>query len=263
MDRALRTGHRTCWQETAPIQKHRCYLARDRGREIQDNAMAHILIVEDDPETADIIRSALHTQGYETTHVSDGRIALARLESERFDAITMDRMLPGLDGLGLVARLRARRVQTPVLMLSALGDVDERVAGLRAGGDDYLAKPFATSEMLMRVEVLLRRNREYPEDGFLRAGAIEMDLVKRQVWVGGEPVSLLQTEFRLLEFLARHAGRTVGRQVIFEQVWGRFFEASDNLINVHIAKLRKKLERPGQPSPIATIKGEGYRLDIS
>jgi two-component system OmpR family response regulator len=103
---------------------------------------------------------------------------------------------------------------------------------------------------------------EYPEDGFLRAGSVEIDLVKRQVWVGGEPVQLLQTEFRLLEFLARHAGRTVARQVIFEQVWGRFFEASDNLINVHIAKLRKKLERPGHASPIQTIKGEGYRLDV-
>jgi two-component system OmpR family response regulator len=223
--------------------------------------MARILVVEDDPETADIIGSTLRAQGHEVVWLEDGRVALARLEAERFDVITLDRMLPGLDGLGLAARLRARRIQTPVLMLSALGDVDERVAGLRAGGDDYLAKPFAVSELAMRVEVLLRRNRDYPEDGFLRAGAVEIDLVHRQVWVGGELVSLLQTEFRLLEFLARHAGRTVARQLIFEQVWGRFFEASDNLINVHIAKLRKKLERPGHVSPIQTIKGEGYRLD--
>ena len=157
--------------------------------------------------------------------LDDGRAALARLEAERFDVVTLDRMLPGLDGLGLAARLRARRIQTPILMLSALGDVDERVEGLRAGGDDYLAKPFAVSELAMRVEVLLRRNRAYPEDGFLRAGAVEIDLVHRQVW-------------------------------------GRFFEASDNLINVHIAKLRKKLERPGHPSPIQTIKGEGYRLEV-
>jgi two-component system, OmpR family, response regulator len=224
--------------------------------------MARILVVEDDPETADIIASTLRGQGHEVTWLDDGRAALTRLEAERFDVITLDRMLPGLDGLGLAARLRARRIQTPVLMLSALGDVDERVAGLRAGGDDYLAKPFAVTELAMRVEVLLRRNREYPEDGFLRAGAVEIDLVHRQVWVGGEPVQLLQTEFRLLEFLARHAGRTVARQLIFEQVWGRFFEASDNLINVHIAKLRKKLERPGQLSPIQTIKGEGYRLEV-
>jgi two-component system OmpR family response regulator len=224
--------------------------------------MARILVVEDDSETSDIIATTLREQGHDVVCLDDGRVALARLEAERFDVITLDRMLPGLDGLGLAARLRARRIQTPVLMLSALGDVDERVAGLRAGGDDYLAKPFAVSELAMRVEVLLRRNREYPEDGFLRAGSVEIDLVKRQVWVGGEPVQLLQTEFRLLEFLARHAGRTVARQVIFEQVWGRFFEASDNLINVHIAKLRKKLERPGHASPIQTIKGEGYRLDV-
>ena len=177
--------------------------------------MARILVVEDDPETAEIIGSTLRAQGHDVTWLDDGRAALARLEAERFDVVTLDRMLPGLDGLGLAARLRARRIQTPILMLSALGDVDERVEGLRAGGDDYLAKPFAVSELAMRVEVLLRRNREYPEDGFLRAGAVEIDLVHRQVWVWGEPVSLLQTEFRLLEFLARHAGRTVARQVIF------------------------------------------------
>ncbi|MDE1916252.1 MAG: response regulator transcription factor [Sphingomonadales bacterium] len=224
--------------------------------------MARILVVEDDPETADIIATTLRDQGHEVTWLDDGRAALDRLEAERFDVVTLDRMLPGLDGLGLAARLRARRNQTPVLMVSALGDVDERVAGLRAGGDDYLAKPFAVSELAMRVEVLLRRNRDYPEDGFLRAGQVEIDLVHRKVWVSGEPVQLLQTEFRLLEFLARHAGRTVARQLIFEQVWGRFFEASDNLINVHIAKLRKKLERPGQTSPIQTIKGEGYRLEV-
>ena len=223
-------------------------------------AMARILVVEDDPETAELITGALVAQGYDIVHADHGRTALTHIETERFDVITLDRMLPGIDGLELVARLRARRIQTPVLMLSALGDVDERVAGLRAGGDDYLAKPFATSEMLMRVEVLLRRNREFPPDGFLRAGEIEIDLVHRQVWVGGEPVSLLQTEFRLLEFLARHAGRTVSRQVIFEQVWGRFFEASDNLINVHIAKLRRKLDRPGRDNPIQTVKGEGYCL---
>jgi two-component system OmpR family response regulator len=221
---------------------------------------ARILVVEDDAETAELIAGALAGQGHEIARADNGRAALACLAAERFDCITLDRMLPGIDGLELVARLRAQRIQTPVLMLSALGDVDERVAGLRAGGDDYLAKPFALTEMLMRVEVLLRRNREFPPDGFVRAGEIEIDLVHRKVWLGGEPVALLQTEFRLLEFLARHAGRTVSRQVIFEQVWGRFFAASDNLINVHIAKLRRKLERAGAPNPIQTVKGEGYCL---
>ena len=149
---------------------------------------------------------------------------------------------------------------TPVLLISAMSEVDDRIDGLRAGGDDYLVKPFSPDEMAIRVEVLLRRQQEYPEDAMLHVGAIEIDLIKRKVWVAGEPVQLLHKEFRLLEFLARHQGQIVNRRLIFEQVWGCFFEPSDNLINVHIGKLRKKLERPGLPSPIHTIKGEGYRL---
>jgi two-component system OmpR family response regulator len=141
--------------------------------------MARILVVEDDSETSDIIATTLREQGHDVVCLDDGRVALARLEAERFDVITLDRMLPGLDGLGLAARLRARRIQTPVLMLSALGDVDERVAGLRAGGDDYLAKPFAVSELAMRVEVLLRRNRNIP-----RMGSCAPDR-SRSIWSSG------------------------------------------------------------------------------
>lgn len=224
--------------------------------------MAHILVVEDDPETAALIRTALEAEQHDVVHLVDGRTALERLAGERFDAATVDRMLPGIDGLTLVARMRARQIMTPVLVISALGDVDERIAGLRAGGDDYLAKPFSPAEMVTRIEVLLRRARDYPEDGFLRAGPLSLDLVKRKAWVDGEAVDLLNKEFRLLEFLVRHAGQVVARQVIFEQVWGRYFEASDNLINVHIARLRRKLERPGWPAPIETVKGEGYRLAL-
>lgn len=223
-------------------------------------AMARILVVEDDPETAAGIVGPLAAEGHDVLHLANGREAFERCREERFDAITLDRMLPGMDGLELVARLRAAQITTPVLMISAMGDVDERIAGLRAGGDDYLVKPFAAAEMTMRIEVLLRRAQEYPEGGRLKVGAIELDLIKRKVWVAGEPVQLLHKEFRLLEFLARHQGRTVDRRLIFEQVWGCFFEPSDNLINVHIGKLRRKLERPGHPSPIHTIKGEGYRL---
>lgn len=222
--------------------------------------MASILVVEDDPEIAAGIVSKLMEEGHVVLHLANGREALARTRDERFDVITLDRMLPGMNGLELVGRLRAAEITTPVLMISAMADVDERIAGLRAGGDDYLTKPFSLDEMAMRVEVLLRRQTEYPEGGRLRVGEIEIDLIKRKVWVAGEPVPLLQKEFRLLEFLARHQGRTVDRRVIFEQVWGCFFEPSDNLINVHIGKLRRKLERPDQPSPIQTIKGEGYRL---
>ncbi len=222
--------------------------------------MSSILVVEDDPETAAVIMKTLKAHGHTVIHLANGRDALARSREERFDAITLDRMMPGMDGLELVGRLRAAQINTPVLMISAMGDVDERIAGLRAGGDDYLVKPFSVDEMAMRVEVLLRRQNEYPDGGLLRVGEIEIDLFKRKVCVAGEPVQLLQKEFRLLEFLARHEGRTVDRRLIFEQVWGCFFEPSENLINVHIGKLRRKLERPGQPSPILTVKGEGYRL---
>ncbi len=222
--------------------------------------MARVLVVEDDPATAAAIVGKLSRQGYGVLHIADGREALQRLREERFDAITLDRVLPGIDGLELVGRLRSMQIMTPVLMISAMAEVDQRIEGLRAGGDDYLVKPFSDDEMAMRVEVLLRRQAEYPQEGMLRVGAVEIDLIKRRVWVAGEVVQLLPKEFRLLEFLARHQGEIVGRRLIFEQVWGCFFDPSDNLINVHIGKLRRKLERPGCPSPIQTIKGEGYRL---
>ena len=222
--------------------------------------MARILVVEDDGETAARIVCKLEANGHDVLHLANGREALIRTREERFDAITLDRMLPGITGLELVARLRAAQITSPVLMISAMGDVDERIEGLRAGGDDYLVKPFSADEMAMRIEVLLRRQNEYPPEGMLHVGALDIDLIKRKVWVAGEPVQLLQKEFRLLEFLARHPGEVIDRRLIFEQVWGCFFDPSDNLINVHIGKLRRKLERPGHPSPIQTIKGEGYRL---
>ena len=224
--------------------------------------MAQIMVVEDDAETAALICAALKAERHAVAHLTDGRKALDRLCAERFDAVTVDRMLPGIDGLTLVARMRARQIATPVLVISALGDVDERIAGLRAGGDDYLGKPFSPAEMVTRIDVLLRRSREYPGDGILRAGPLVLDLVKRKAWLDGETLDLVNKEFRLLEFLVRHAGHIVARQVIFEQVWGLYFEASDNLINVHIARLRRKLERPGWPAMIETIKGEGYRLAL-
>ena len=222
--------------------------------------MARILVVEDDGETAARIVGKLEANGHDVLHLANGREALVRTRQERFDAITLDRMLPGMTGLELVARLRAAQITSPVLMISAMGDVDERIEGLRAGGDDYLVKPFSADEMAMRIEVLLRRQNEYPPEGMLHVGALDIDLIKRKVWVAGEPVQLLQKEFRLLEFLARHPGEVIERRLIFEQVWGCFFDPSYNLINVHIGKLRRKLERPGHPSPIQTVKGEGYRL---
>ena len=224
--------------------------------------MARILVIEDDAATAQEIVVELGAHGHETVHADNGDLGLEKATREPYDLITLDRMLPGIDGLALVERLRERRIHVPVLMISALSDVDERIAGLRAGGDDYMTKPFASNEMAMRVEVLLRRQAQQPaEEAILHVGAIEIDLIRRKVRVDGEPVRLLHMELRLLEFLARNTGDIVSRKIIFEQVWGYYFDPGANLINVHIARLRKKLDRPGKPSAIVTVKGEGYRLD--
>ena len=223
--------------------------------------MPRILVIEDDIGTAREIAAELAGHGHDVTIAPDGAIGLERATREGFDAITLDRMLPGIDGLEVVRILRERRITTPVLMISALSDVDERIAGLRSGGDDYLVKPFAPNDMAMRVEVLIRRHHDRADTMLLRAGGIELDLVRRTVQVAGEAVRLLHMEFRLLEFLMRNRGEVVSRRIIFEQVWGYYFDPGANLINVHIARLRKKLDRPGAPSAIQTIKGEGYRLD--
>ena len=174
--------------------------------------------------------------------------------------ITLDRMLPGLDGLGVVAALRDRGIETPVLMISALSDVDDRIAGLRAGGDDYMTKPFAAGEMAMRVAALLRR-RGGAGEATLRAGYIELDIVRREARLAGAPVALLPMEYRLLEWFMRNAGVVLSRRLIFEKVWRYHFDPGANLINVHVGRLRKKLESPGRVSPITTVKGEGYRFD--
>lgn len=222
--------------------------------------MARILVIEDDEATARAIVAELERHGHDLAWAADGEAGLQMATQDGFDAITLDRMLPGCDGLSVVARLRERHIAIPVLMLSALSDVDERIAGLRAGGDDYLTKPFDLAEMAMRVEVMLRR-REQAEAVVLRGGGIELDLVRRTVRVDGEPVRLLHMEFRLLEFLMRNRGEVVTRRIIFEQVWGYYFDPGANLISVHIARLRKKIDRPDRPSPIQTVKGEGYLFD--
>ncbi|GAA0332153.1 response regulator transcription factor [Sphingomonas oligophenolica] len=223
--------------------------------------MARILVIEDDRTTAAEIAVELVAHGHTAVLSHDGDEALERATQEHFDVITLDRMLPGLDGLTIVARLRERRIAAPVLMISALSDVGERIAGLRAGGDDYLVKPFAPGEMAARVEVLLRRAASSGRETMLAVGALRLDLIHRQASIDGEVVKLLHMEFRLLEFLARHPGQVMSRRMIFEQVWGYYFDPGANLINVHIARLRSKLDRPGRTSPITTVKGEGYRLD--
>ena len=226
------------------------------------NGKARVLVIEDDATTAEEIQRELGLRGHTITVASEGGAGLALAEAGDFDLLTLDRMLPGLDGLAIVARLRQQGVAVPVLMISALSDVDERIAGLRAGGDDYLVKPFAVAEMAARVEVLLRRARP-PTETVLQVGGLRLDLLARTVSVDGEEVRLLAMEYKLLELLARHAGQVIGRRLIFEQVWGYFFDPGANVINVHIARLRRKLDRPGRPPAIITVKGEGYRLDAS
>ncbi len=223
--------------------------------------MARVLVIEDDESTAAAIERQLIASEYEVVCVSDGAVGLERATREYFDVVTLDRLLPGIDGLAVVEALRNRSVTVPVLMISALSDVDERIAGLRAGGDDYLTKPFSVQEMAARIAVLLRRSGNNPESR-IRVGDLEMNLLKRVVTKDGKPIRLPHMEFRLLEFLMRHVGKPVSRRFIFEQVWGYYFDPGANLINVHVGRLRKRLDQPGEPSIISTIKGEGYRLEV-
>ena len=222
--------------------------------------MTRILAIEDDETTAREIVSELSRRGFEVSCSSDGREGLVRAVSGEFDAVTLDRMLPGVDGLTILTTMRSIGIQTPVLMLSALGDVDERVRGLRAGGDDYLTKPFASEEMAARLEVLLRRTRAQPRQTILTVQDLEMDLVTRQVRRGGREIALLPTEFKLLEFMMRNSGQVLTRTMIFEAIWGYHFDPGTNLIDVHLGRLRKKVDLPGQPPLIRTIRGSGYAI---
>ncbi|WP_224013155.1 MULTISPECIES: response regulator transcription factor [Paraburkholderia] len=221
-----------------------------------------VLTVEDDAVTANEIVSELTQRGFAVDWVDNGRDGMARAMSDEYDAITLDRMLPGVDGLSILTAMRTVGIQTPVLMLSALGDVDERVRGLRAGGDDYLTKPFDPEELTARLEVLLRRRQAatVARETALRVGPLELDLISRKVRRDGEEVALLPTEYRVLEFMMRHAGKTITRTMLFEAVWGYHFDPGTNLIDVHMGRLRKKIDPPGVPPLIQTVRGSGYIL---
>ena len=220
----------------------------------------HLLIVEDDDETAAYMRKGLTEAGYTVDHANNGRDGLFMATSGSFDAIIMDRMLPGLDGLAVVQAMRAAKIGTPVLILSALGQVDDRVKGLRAGGDDYLTKPFAPDEMAARIEVLLRRRRGGERETQLRIGDLELDLIARVARRGEATLELLPIEFRLLEFLMRNSNQVLTRTMIFESVWGYHFDPGTNVIDVHIARLRRKVDGGAAPSLIQTVRGCGYRM---
>jgi two-component system, OmpR family, response regulator len=224
--------------------------------------MSRVLTIEDDEITANEIVSELKSRGFTVEWVANGRDGMARAISEEYDVITLDRMLPGVDGLTILMTMRGIGVRTPVLMLSALGDVDERVRGLRAGGDDYLTKPFDPEEMAARLEVLLRRSQTSPAQSAttLLVGALTLDLISRKVYRNGEEVVLLPTEYRVLEYMMRNAGQTITRTMLFEAVWGYHFDPGTNLIDVHMGRLRKKIDPPDAKPMIQTVRGAGYLL---
>jgi two-component system OmpR family response regulator len=222
--------------------------------------MAKILVIEDDEITAQEIVTELSHHGLEVEWASNGQDGLDRALSGGHDLITLDRMLPFVDGLTIVTALREKHIDTPVLMISALSDVDERVDGLRAGGDDYLVKPFASEEMAARVEVLLRRRNRTGRQARLCVADLELDLVTRQANRGDRMLDLLPTEFRLLEYMMRNSGQTLTRTMLFESVWGYHFDPGTNIIDVHIGRLRRKVDTQDLSPLIHTVRGSGYTL---
>ncbi|CAD6507525.1 response regulator transcription factor [Paraburkholderia metrosideri] len=221
--------------------------------------MPKILTIEDDELIAHDIVRTLSASGFSVDVARTGREGMAKAMAGDYDVVTLDRMLPDLDGLTIVATMRGVGMETPVLVMSAMSDVDQRIQGLRAGGDDYLTKPFSPEEMFARVEVLLRRRpRHAKAETMLRNGSLELDLVRRKVTHRQRELDLQPTEFRVLEFMMRHTGQVLTRTMIFEAVWGCRFDPGTNLIDVHVGRLRKKVEMPGERPLIRTIRGSGY-----
>jgi two-component system, OmpR family, response regulator len=216
-----------------------------------------ILLVEDDREVAAYLVRGLAESGHRVTLAAEGRDGLQRAAHDAFDAMIIDRMLPGLDGLSIVAALRAADNQTPVLVLSALGDVEDRVTGLRAGCDDYLSKPFAFAELLARIEALTRRA---TAETRLAVADLEMDLLTQTVTRAGRLIDLLPREYRLLEYLMRHAGHIVTRTMMLEKVWDHHFDPQTNVIDVHVSRLRQKVDKGFAVPLLHTVRGAGYVL---
>ncbi|MDR3436879.1 response regulator transcription factor [Telmatospirillum sp.] len=222
-----------------------------------------VLIVEDDVEAGAFLARGLVNAGYDVEVVLDGLDGLDRCAAVSYDVVVVDRLLPHLDGLSMVEQLRRRGQDMPVLFVTAVADVDERVKGLRAGGDDYLTKPYAFAEVVARIEVLLRRRQrqEDPPSTLLRVADLEMDLLKRTVIRGGKPIALHPREFSLLEFFLRHVGQVVTRSMLLEAVWNYRFDPQTNVIDVHISRLRRKIEADYPCPLIRTVRGAGYTLD--
>jgi len=219
-----------------------------------------ILVIEDDAETAAYITGGLHQHGHVTDHAANGRDGLFLASSEAYDVLVVDRMLPGLDGLGIVRTLRATGQSTPVLVLTTLGGIDDRVEGLDAGGDDYLVKPFAFAELLARLNALARRPPLTHVVTALVVADLEMDLLKRTVRRAGTRIDLQPREFQLLEYLMRNAGRVVTRNMLLEHVWNLNFDPQTNVVEVHMSRLRGKIDKGFPLRLIHTVRGSGYVL---
>jgi two-component system OmpR family response regulator len=227
------------------------------------NPRMRVLVIEDDSEVARYLVKGLQESGYVADHAATGSEGMVMATDEKYDLLIVDRMLPGLDGLALIETLRKSDKSTPVLILSALGDVDQRVRGLRAGGDDYLTKPFAFTELLARIEALLRRGTPGGRETRLHVADLEMDLLAHTVRRGGREIDLQPREFRLLEFLLRHAGHVVTRTMLLEGVWDYHFDPQTNVIDVHISRLRQKIDKGFDKPLIHTVRGAGYSLRMS
>lgn len=223
-------------------------------------SVMRILVIEDDADTAAYIAKGLREKGHVADHAKDGKEGLFMALEQRYDAMVVDRMLPALDGLSIIKTLRNADNNTPALILSALGEIDDRVNGLRAGGDDYLVKPFAFSELLARLEALVRRTSTETPETVLRVGDLEMDLLVRFVKRAGRVIDLQPREFRLLEYLMRHRGQVVTRTMLLENVWDYHFDPQTNVIDVHVSRLRRKIDRDFDQPLLHTVRGAGYML---
>lgn len=224
-----------------------------------------ILVAEDDTATAQYVVSGLKQLGHNVDHVGNGREALFLATDGSYDAVVLDRMLPGMEGMAVLQALRAAQIDVPVLILSALGSVDDRVAGLTAGSDDYLVKPFAFAELSARLDRLLMRRRQVGTDVQTRmsCGDLHLDMLSRDVRRGSRPIELQPREYRLLEFLLRHQGQVVTRTMLLEGVWDYHFDPMTNVIDVHISRLRRKIDLEDEAPLIHTVRGVGYRLGMT
>lgn len=235
-------------------------MSRAVNQNPESRVAMRILIIEDDLEAAAYAVKGLRESGHIVDHAADGEEGLTLALSGSFDVLIVDRMLPKRDGLSLVETLRSENNRTPVLFLSALGEVDDRIRGLKAGGDDYLTKPYAFAELLARIEVLVRRSNPDQVRTKLQVGDLEVDLLARKVVRAGQEIELQPREFRLLEYMMKHAGQVVTRTMLLENVWEYHFDPQTNVIDVHISRLRAKIDKNFKEPLLHTIRGAGYSL---